>query len=302
MKKQLKTALDYNNGTGVLKEGDFRISASGLADYFSNTRQWFGDNLMDEKSFSGNNATLRGTAVHWILETYAKTQDFGPEEKQELENYIMKCTDPEYEDYIEDSDKENVNTQYKVMGQTAVNNYLQDNMPVCVEPFVTTEILPGIHAGGSIDALNNGHPMGDNDIESLRGTGGICITDYKSSSAKSLPDAINFKQRLQLLEYVYVLKKEYDITVDRIRIVYITTDDCGRISEKTQKPLKDYPSQVKVITENVFSHDIEYIEGILKLIADSVHRWNTVPADRYLLAQDHRLKLPENATANLFKK
>ena len=296
--KQLPTELDYNNGVGVLQPGQFRISASGLADFFSNTRQWFGDNLLGEKSFSGSQATLLGTCVHFILETYAKHQSFPDHNRQELANYITKCTDPSYANYIEGSDRTRCEFQYKIMGQNAVNNYLQQNMPVCVEPFVATEILPNIFAGGSIDNLTNGQPLTDNSIESLRNTGGMCIVDYKTSSLtpSRLPDTIPFKYRLQLLEYAYVLKQEYNITTDRIRIVYVTTDDCGRISEKTVKPLIDYPSTVIVLSENILPEDMEYISGILHLIAESVHLWQTKPELRHILAHDYRLKQSETTT------
>jgi len=305
MKKQLMTKLDYNNGVGVLSEGDFRIGASSIADFFSNTRQWFGDNLLGEKSFIGNQATLRGTCTHFCAERFALTKTFTPEDKQEVLNYILKSTNQDYEDYIPDSDAEDATTQYAKMGSVLVNDYVIHNMPVCVEAFVASEILPGIFVGGSIDALYNGRPLSDNKIESLRNTSGMVIVDYKTSSSTRLPDSIAFKHKLQLLTYAYVLRKEYNITSDRIRIVYVTTEVVGEISPKTGKQFKSYPSEVKVLTENVTEQDFEYIEGIIHLIAESVDRWKKVPTDRYLLAKDYRLKFseaPSVTNTNLFAK
>ena len=51
-----------------------------------------------------------------------------------------------------------------------------------------------------------------------------------------------------------------------------------------------FGSTVKVLDNLITDEDYEYISDIIQLIAESVHRWNTVPADRYLLAQDYKLK------------
>jgi hypothetical protein len=70
--------------------------------------------------------------------------------------------------------------------------------------------------------------------------------------------------------------------------VYITRNNTGRYNDKG-KALKDYPSQVHIITEPVTNDTLSIIEGVLKLVAHSVQHWNTHSEHRYLLAQDFRL-------------
>jgi hypothetical protein len=82
-------------------------------------------------------------------------------------------------------------------------------------------------------------------------------------------------------------------------LVYITTNQVNRISEVTGKPMKDYPTTVSTIAHQVTSEDIDIIESTLKLVAESVHAWNTQPEIRHLLAQDWRLR--PSSKPRLFK-
>ena len=285
-KLELSTKLDYNNGVGIIKEGDFRISASGISRYFSQTNAWYRENLMGESGFISSTSSVLGTCVHYVAEVFAKTGDFTVADKDEISKYILKHTDPAYTEYNEEVDADIINHQYKLMAQNIVNEYLSMNIPDQVEPFVTEEILPGIHVGGSIDNIT-----------------GDVICDYKTTSLAKLPDSIKFDYRLQLLTYAWIIRKK-GTQINRIRLIYVNRDKPGLMSEKTGKQLKSYPSEVKVITENITDKDIDYIDGIIRVIAASVQRWNTVPEDHYLLAQDWRLKDPTgviNNDTNLFK-
>ena len=62
------------------------------------------------------------------------------------------------------------------------------------------------------------------------------------------------------------------------------------MSEKTGKPLKDYPSEVSVVTEEVTQDNLDLIGSCLQLVAESVQTWHDKPELRHLLAQDLRLK------------
>ena len=73
----------------------------------------------------------------------------------------------------------------------------------------------------------------------------------------------------------------------------------NRVSEKTGKPLKDYPSVCTVLTEEVTAEGLALIGSCLTLIAESVNAWNMQPELRHLLAQDQRLKAKPKPT--LFK-
>jgi len=259
--------LDYYNGENEVPEGTVRISASSIARFFTHTRQYWGELMLDEDGFTGSTSSVLGTVVHFIAEQYAKKQTLTAEDKQEIENYITQETakDPDIDGNI-------IRTQYKIMAQNLVNEYLIHNMPTEVEPFVVEEVLPNIMVGGSIDNIT-----------------GSTIVDYKTSSLKKLPDTIKFEYRLQLLTYAWVMRKK-GTPIDRIRIVYVSRDQPGAISEKTGKQLKSYPSEVKVLTESIFEEDFEYIESIITLIAESIQAWQTTPNIRHLLCHDMRVK------------
>jgi len=279
--------LSYNNGVGILKPGDFRISASGIARFYTAPTAWFRENLLGESGFISSTSSVLGTCCHYVAEIYAKTRDFTTANKQEIEDYIVAHTTPGYDLYNAEVDGTIIREQYKIMAQNLVTTYLAYNMPVQVEPFVTEEILPGIFVGGSIDNVSPG-----------------MIVDYKTTSTSKIPDSIKFEYKLQLLTYAWILRKQ-GTPIDRIRIVYISREVVGEISPKTGKQFKSYPSEVKVLTENVTEQDFEYIEGIIHLIAESVDRWKKVPTDRYLLAKDYRLKFsdaPSVTNTNLFAK
>ena len=293
--KTIKTKLDYDNGENVVPEGSFRISASGIARFITDGNAWWRENLLGESGFTGSTASVLGTLVHYCAERYALTSTFSDDDKSEVANYLLKHTDPEYKEYNPDVDKSIIDNQFPIMAQNLINSYVSSNMPTEVEPFVAHEIKPNIFVGGSIDALEGvyiNEPIPGSPVTSS-GT----IVDYKTTSMIKLPDTIKYEYRLQLLTYAWVLKQK-GINIDRIRIVYVSRDKPGAISEKTGKQLKSYPSQVKVLTENILEQDLEYIDGIINLIADSIERWNSTPEDRYLLAKDYRLKIQDT---NLFK-
>ncbi len=301
-KLKLQTALDYNNGENIIKPGQFRISASGISRFFTNTNQWWRENLLNESGFISSTASVLGTCVHYCAECYAKNKTISKKNQQEIDNYILKHTDPAYEDYNETIDKNEIYNQYKVMAMNLINNELQQHMPSLVEPFIAHEVLPNIFAGGSIDALE-GVILDDNG--NFKQIGPALINDYKTTSLTParIPKVLKYEYKLQLLTYAWVLKQK-GITADRIKNTYITRQDINRIG-KTGKPLKDYPSEIITIIENITEESMEYIDSIIKLIAHSVQYWNNHPEHRYLLAQDWRLhpdykQLSKPLVADLF--
>ena len=297
--KELVTTLDYNNGENIVPEGTFRIGASQIGRFFTHPRQWWGENFLDEEGFKGNSASVTGTCVHYICENF-ETISAGGEQaadiKKQINNYILKHTNPAYKDYIEDVDKNYVESQYKPMAEAIVNDYLIRNKSTYNEPFIVKEILPNIVVGGSIDSLILEKPVYDGDatFENLVSASGGVVVDFKTKGVTSgyLPKAdanMDFGYRLQLLTYAYILRSR-GIMVDRIRLVYVSKNEVGRISEKTGRPLKDYPSTTSVQTEQITEEDMEYIKGIINLIAESIQLWNDKHDLRYIIAKDYRLK------------
>ena len=258
MKK--KSYFEYNNGDDVTK-GAFRISASQVSKFFDETSNWYRQQLMGEKGFEGSTASHLGTTVHAGIEMFV---DNGEPDWAALEKHVLSIEDPQI-------DKSVILDQYPHM-INAVLPFVEANMPTEVEKFIFHEILPGIGVGGSIDALR-----------------GDTIIDWKTTSAKSPPKSFSRNYWFQQMVYAWVLRQQ-GIHIRFLKLVFITRSETGRVSEKTGKPLKDYPSTYSVVTEEVTEDKLDLIGSCLRLIADSVDKWNKEPDLRYLLAQDMRLK------------
>lgn len=265
-----KEIFEYDdNGGGIMPKGHFRIGASQISRFFTNTNQWYRENLLNETGFVGSTASVLGTCVHAVAECVAT--DVQPS-KDLIEEFIYKQAS-ENPDVI----ASDVIANYTYMSEALVNDYLLDNMPTNSEDFLYEEILPGIGVGGSCDAAI----LPDDKQSGL-------IIDYKTTGALTAPTTISYGYKLQLLTYAWLYKQQGHY-VDRIRIVYVTRNQVGRVSEKTGKPLKDYPSKTTTITEQITDEDFDMIEGIINVIAHSVQHWQNNPEHRHLLAQDWRL-------------
>jgi hypothetical protein len=252
----------YNDGNDATN-GAFRISASKVSDFFDSTSKWYHEHLLGEGGFTGNTASCLGTAVHAGIEIFVKE---GEVDYDAIEAYINSLNDPEV-------DNNEILNNYGCMLDVALS-YVENNMPDVVEEFVYHELLPGIVVGGSIDA---------------RYTAKRRIKDWKTTSAKTAPTRFSRNYWFQQMTYCWVLKQK-GVDIDYIDLVFITKGETGRVSEKTGKPLKDYPSAVSVVTEEVTEEKLELIGSCLKLIAESVQMWHNKPELRHLLAQDMRLK------------
>lgn len=266
------TRLDYNNGVGIIPKGHIRVGASGIAKYVTSTRAFWGELMLGEDGFMGSTASVLGTCTHFYGEDFIQN---GTVDEEEIEKYINK---------FPHLDQAYIREQHPIMG-SALLDYI-DTSPsgtLIPEKFVFEEILPGIGVGGSIDLI-----------------AGDTIVDWKTTSALSAPKTMSYQYKLQLLTYAWILRKQGH-EINRIRIVYITTNITGRVSETTGKPMKDYPTDVSVLDEQITEEDMEMIEGIINVIAASVKRWQDVPTDRYLLAQDWRLRPNVARKRMLFK-
>jgi len=262
------TRLDYYNGENEVPAGSTRISASSFAKFFSSTTSWWRENLMNETGFTNSTSSVLGTCVHFVAEEYVRNN--GVVDKEEIERYIAQFDEDTEDNW--DIDTSIIRLQYPIMGMALVNMYLIENPPSAIEEFLYEEILPEIGVGGSCDNLTND-----------------CVVDYKTFGGLTAPSTISYEYRLQLLMYAWLYTKK-GIRINRIRIVYITRNNVGRISEKTLKPMKDYPTTVSVITEEITQKDLDFIESLIFLTSDSVDAWNKMPEFRYIIAQDYRLK------------
>lgn len=279
---QKTSYFEYNDGN-ELTNNAFRISASQVSKFFDSTAAWYREHLMGEGGFEGNTATELGNCVHAGIDMFVCTGDI---DYDQIEEYI-ETLGPEI-------DKDHIRAQYPQM-LTAVIPFVQRHKPAETERFVFHELLPGIVAGGSIDAIQ-GRVVKSGDT--ITYPDDVTIMDWKTTSSKTAPTRFSRNYWFQQMVYAWVLKQQ-GVNVRWIKLVYITQSDVGRISEKTGKPLKDYPSEVSVVTEEVTETNLELIGSCLQLIAESVQTWNNQPELRYLLAQDLRLKVSKPV---LFKK
>ena len=253
----------YNNGSDIPSDA-FRISPSQISRFFDETNAWYREYMLGEKSFEGNTNTALGNCVHAAAEMYARE---GVVHHDQIGKYIDGLPN--------DYDKVFIRNQYVGMVDVLINQYLNKNLPQEAEMFISHEIMPGIYAAGTVDAMTSD-----------------TIVDYKTTSANTPPNKISRTYWFQQLTYAYIARKN-GLPINRVRLVYVTTNDMNRYSEKTGKKLKDYPSVLSVINHEVTQQDMDIIENTLKLIGESVVCWNEHPELRHILGQDMRLKPKE---------
>ena len=83
------------------------------------------------------------------------------------------------------------------------------------------------------------------------------------------------------------MKMGYNVT--RIRLVYVSRNIDGGISEKTGKPLKSYPPKLTVLTETVTEDDMAFIDSMLNLAKDTLLVSDKHPELRHIMWHDPRL-------------
>ena len=263
--------FSYNNGSDIVPDGAFRISPSQLSRFFDDTPNWWREFYLGEApKFTGSTATELGSCVHAAAHMYTLTQSV---DYAQIDSYISSISNPEV-------DKSVIQECYPVMVSTLLASFLEQQSATIVEAekFIWLELLPGIGVGGSVDRYSN----------KLGG----CISDFKtmgSLDSARVPSSFPRPYWFQQLTYAYIMRK-LGYPVNYMELVYVSRPNVGRISEKTGKPMKDYPSEVNVLREPVTDEGLEIIESVLKLVAESVQFAKSNPDQLYLLAQDYRLK------------
>ena len=262
--KKPTTELDYNDGSKHLPEGVFKISPSSFNNFITYPHNWYRDQVLGEKQFDGNTASVIGTLVHYVAEKVAKGE---APNKDEITQYVANQSDnPDVETNV-------VLASYVAMAERLVNDYVLKNMPTRVEEFISYDMGDGVHVGGSVDALH---------AES-------CIVDYKTYNSKSKPKSIPMGYKYQLLIYAYIYQK-MGVEIDRIRLVYINRFIDGGISQKTGKALKSYAPEVTVLTESITDDDMNFIESVLLLCKETYLKSIEDPSLVHLLYRDMRLQ------------
>ena len=259
----MKQINDYYDGLDRFPEGSIKISPSSLGRFFSYTSQWYRETLLGEDGFQGSTATILGSIVHFAAETRK-----APSETMVLE-YIskQKC---EYE-------LDEILANYIPMCEAIVDHLLESQETETIvkeEEFINTHIKDIVHVGGTYDALYETTEYVDENGEVHTGNFKI-LRDYKTATQKP---SYGFTKdySTQLLTYVYVLK-EQGINIDAIELKYIT------------RPTKTLPARIFTFIRPVTIENLEYIDSVLTLVADSILSFIEYPHLRGVIAQDGRL-------------
>lgn len=254
--------FSYYEGKELLPDGAIKLSPSRLSRFFDDTSNWYRETLLGEApAFQGSTSSHLGTVVHGMAEMYKKT---GATDASLAEEYIDSISDPEVDRHV-------IRSQYPVMAEALIREFVSQ-VGGESEPFEHQEVIPGVHLAGSIDLLLPNE-----------------IVDYKTTSQLTVPTKVPRNYYFQQMAYVWLARKK-GMDIKRFRIVYVTTNIVGRVSEKTGKPLKDYPTTVTSLFHEVTPSDLELIDNVLRLVADSAKTFVENPKMQYMLAQDLRLK------------
>jgi len=268
-----KEMFAYNDGSTEIPKGDFKISPSGIEKFFSDKTTWYRENLLGEaKKFTGSTSTVLGTCVHVVAEVIANSVSSGtPHNSEELATAIN--------DYIstydnkEDYDTQKIRDLWRNMAEPLMKDYVLQANTIATEGYIKHELLPGIWAAGSYDAITSTIP--NDDINNPKGQ--LTLRDYKTASKK--PSSFSYAYKLQAFTYAYILKQQ-GINISQVELCY------------TIQPTKAKPFEYRTLNFTLPFDDQAYtfIECILKLIAESVQCFKDYEDLQYLLACDYRLK------------
>ena len=285
----MSTKLDYISGSTAIPKDCFGISPSSLGRFFSEPHLWYREYFLNQPSFGQSTATVLGTCMHYVAECSVKGKEV---DHLEIYKYIYEqCCRPSLAEFPADLDEAldfllanakpefdvyHIIEQYPIMSATLLDT-VSTLSSTRAEELVASEVIPGVWAAGSID-LQCGTVEGKN----------VGIFDYKTTSALSPPKSIEYKHKLQLLTYAYI-KTKLGTPIKTINIIYVTANQVNRVGT-SGKPLADYPSVTNTLTHYVTQEDMEFIESLLKLVAETVLHVKAHPEQAYLLFKDYRLK------------
>lgn len=260
MLKSLNYQDNYN-----LPKGAIRISPSTIHKFNDRKWEWYQEQILGNQVFTGNTSSVLGTIVHRVAEVYIKKSSTPEELKAEIATYLSTIDNPEI-------DIEEIKNHYSPMGNALITHLQSFGVPEKSEEVISYEILPNIFVCGTADARL-----------------GSTLIDFKTTNTLTPRTDMLQQYKWQLLTYAWIYEK-LDIDIDTIQIQWITRNNVGRISSKTGKPMKDYPSTVTAVSHLVTNDDMEFINNYLHLIAETVQKSQEDPSLNYLLFSDYRLK------------
>jgi CRISPR/Cas system-associated exonuclease Cas4 (RecB family) len=229
----------------------FKISPSSISKFFEMPIVWYKDQVLKEKQFLGNTASVLGSVVHGLAEQYVKGIQSS---RDEVDKYLTKQM------FNTDVNVKDVRDLYPDMAKTLINEYIRHNKPTEVERSLCFEVKDGVYVAGTFDNRTN-------DI----------IVDYKNVSTKPKTDKIPWNYYIQLMAYAWMMKQE-GTEINKIRLVYVV------------RPTKTMGVRLFKVTQVITERDYQAIEDVLQLISDTILLSKSNPELNYLLFKSMSLK------------
>ena len=171
----------------------------------------------------------------------------------------------EVDDYLAlqkcDYDRDEIMNNYPDMCTAIIADNI-DHTIESKEQFKFTHIKDVVYVGGTYDAITT-----NGNLKTL--------VDYKTATTK--PSRFSKDYRMQMLTYCYILKKN-NIHIDQIELRYIV------------RATKTLPVRVISFIEPIDNSNLEFIESVLNMMADSVIAFRDYPHLRHIISQDGRNK------------
>jgi len=254
-----------------IPEGSFGISPSGIGRFFSNPVSWCNTNLRGGELITTTSMVL-GTTVHEIIDQYLKGNLDTSEKRDVMNEFVETFVDNESKRLL-DLDTGVILGNYKPMSEAAINGIISNGMlGGDSEVSMALEVADSFYLRGTSDYIY-----------------GDCIVDWKTTSLMSAPKDINFGYLIQSLAYAKMANNN-GYTIDRIAIGYITRNNVGRISDKTNKPMRDYPSTLTMRYHQITQEDWELLDDAIQLIVESVKLVKEHPEYMHIVFKSMGLK------------
>ena len=258
----MSTRLDYIPGSSIVPPDVFTISPSSLGKFFDEPYTWYREHVLGERSFDQTTSTCLGTIVHFCGEDFILS---GQVDRTEIYRYL-----------------------YSVVCPTNSPEFPS------TEPEMLAVLQSYKHVSIDIQhILNQYRPMGN------------ALLDYIRKLPKHAPLVSEQMVAAEVIPGFYIAgscdlrqgSNLYDFKTTSAlsaSIIWITTNQVNRISPDTGKPMKDYPATCSVSKSIIIDEQsLEFIESILKLVAETVQFVLANPDKAYITFRDYRLKLSE---------